>query len=109
MRRLGVSRAQLFADLDRPALLPLPPEPFVYAEWRLRRVALDYHVEIDGHFYSVPHRFIKQQVDARITAGIIELFHKSRRARATRSNGRSSFHAAQHGDLVAWTCGRSWA
>jgi len=82
MRRLGVSRAQLFADLDRPALLPLPPEPFVYAEWRLRRVALDYHVEIDGHFYSVPHRFIKQQVDARITAGIIELFHKGERIAA---------------------------
>lgn len=49
MRKLGVSRRQLFEELDRPALSPLPAEPFVYAEWRIRRVALDYHVDVDGH------------------------------------------------------------
>jgi transposase len=71
MRRLGISRAELFAQLDRPALKPLPAEPFVYAEWRLRRVSLDYHVDIDGHYYSVPSRLIKEQVEARLTARTI--------------------------------------
>src|SRR3954471_12676931 len=34
MRRLGVSRRDLFLELDRPALKPLPTEPYQYAEWR---------------------------------------------------------------------------
>ncbi len=79
MRKLGVSRRQLFKELDRPALSPLPAEPFVYAEWRIRRVALDYHVDIDGHYYSVPHRLLRERVEARVTARTIELFHKGER------------------------------
>ena len=54
MRRLGVSRRDLFLELDHPALKPLPPAAYEYAEWRLRRVSLNYHVDIDGHYYSVP-------------------------------------------------------
>jgi transposase len=58
MRRLGVSRRDLFVELDQPALKKLPAEPYEYAEWRARRVGLDYHVDIDGHYYSVPHRLM---------------------------------------------------
>lgn len=79
MRKLGVSRRQLFEELDRPALLPLPAEPFVYAEWRVRRVSLDYHVDIDGHYYSVPHRLLRERVEARLTARTVELFHRGER------------------------------
>jgi transposase len=79
MRRLGVSRRDLFLELDKPALKSLPVEPYEYAEWRVRRVGLDYHVDIDGHYYSVPHRLIREQLDARITARTIELFRKGER------------------------------
>jgi transposase len=79
MRKLGVSRRQLFEQLDQPTLSALPTEPFVYAEWRIRRVALDYHVDIEGHYYSVPHRLLREQVEARVTARTIELFHKGDR------------------------------
>jgi transposase len=79
MRRLGVSRRDLFLELDRPALKSLPAEPYEYAEWRLRRVGLDYHVDIDGHYYSVPHRLIREQLDTRITAHTVELFRKGER------------------------------
>ena len=79
MRRLGVSRRDLFLELDRPALKELPAEPYEYAEWRARRVGLDYHVDIDGHYYSVPHRLIREQLEARITAHTIELFRKGER------------------------------
>jgi len=79
MRRLGVSRRDLFLELDRPALKELPAEPYEYAEWRARRVGLDYQVDIDGHYYSVPHRLIREQLDARITAHTIELFRKGER------------------------------
>ena len=79
MRKLGVSRRQLFEQLDRPALAPLPTEPFVYAEWRVRRVALDYHVDLDAHYYSVPHRLLREQVEARVTARTVEIFHRGER------------------------------
>jgi transposase len=79
MRRLGVSRRDLFLELDRPALKPLPETAYEYAEWRLRRVSLDYHVDVDGHYYSVPYRLIRSQVEARLTARTVELFHKGER------------------------------
>jgi hypothetical protein len=69
----------------------LPAEPYEYAEWRVRRVGLDYHVDIDGHYYSVPHRLIREQLDARITAHTIELFRKGERVAVhLRGAGRGS-------------------
>src|SRR3712207_9222795 len=65
--------------LDRPALAALPAEPFAYAEWRRSRVGLDYHVEVDGHYYSVPHRLLREPVEPRLTARTVELFHKGER------------------------------
>ena len=50
MRHLATSRRALFEALDRPALLPLPTEPYAYAEWRRCRAGLNYHVEVHGHF-----------------------------------------------------------
>ncbi|MFL6041220.1 MAG: IS21 family transposase [Gaiellales bacterium] len=79
MRRLGVSRRQLFEELDQPALAALPVEPFVYAEWHRRRVGLDDHVDVDGHYYSAPHRLLREPVEARVTACTVELFHKGER------------------------------
>jgi transposase len=79
MRRLGVSRRDLFLELDHPALKPLPAQAYEYAEWRLRRVSLDYHVDIDGHYYSVPYRLIRAQVEARLTTRTVEIFHKGER------------------------------
>jgi hypothetical protein len=48
MRKLGASRREFFDTIDRPALMPLPAEPYQYAEWRRARVAPDYHVEVQG-------------------------------------------------------------
>ena len=79
MRRLGVSRRQLFETVDRPALAELPDTDHEFAEWRFARVSLDYHVELDGFFYSVPHRLIREQVDTRVTARMVEIFHRGKR------------------------------
>jgi transposase len=73
MRKLGASRREFFDTIDRPALLPLPPDPYAYAEWRRCRVAPDYHVEVHGHFYSVPSRLIREVVEARITDTTIKV------------------------------------
>ena len=110
MRRLGVSRRQLFDELDRPALAALPIEPYVYAEWRRRRVALDYHVDVDGHYYSVPHRLLRQQVEARITQCTVELFHKGERVACHLLGGARGRHTtvtehmpSSHRRHAGWT------
>ena len=71
-RHLGASRRALFEDLERSALKPLPAEPYVFAEWKECRVGLDYHVEIDKHYYSVPHQLLREKVWARITARTVD-------------------------------------
>jgi hypothetical protein len=73
----GQSRRARFDALERPALRPLPDQPYEYAEWvPVPTVPRDYHVAIDGHFYSVPHRLVGQRVDARVLDATIELFHE---------------------------------
>jgi len=79
IRRLGVTRRQLLEEVDRLALKALPVEPYEYCEWRLRRVGIDYHVEIDAHYYSVPYRFARAEVEARLTVRGVEIFCKGER------------------------------
>ena len=79
MRRVGKSRAELLETLDRPALKGLPNEPYPYAEWKRARVAPDYHIDIEDHFYSVPSKLIREIVEARITTATVEIFHKGNR------------------------------
>src|SRR6516165_441169 len=82
MRRLGLSRRDLFASIEQPALRPLPETDYEFAEWRLARIGPDNHVEFDGFFYSVPHALIRAQVDMRITSRTIEVFHRAERVAA---------------------------
>jgi transposase len=79
MRKLGASRREFFESIDRPALQSLPTEPYQFAEWRRAPVAPDYHVEVRGHFYSVPSRLIRQVVEVRITESTVEVFHRGGR------------------------------
>jgi transposase len=98
MRRLGVSRSDLYREIEQPALRPLPATTYEYAEWKRARVNLDYHIELLGHYYSVPYGLIRQEVDARITTNGVELFHRGKRVAAhVRLYGRSG-HAtvAEH-------------
>ena len=60
--------------MDRPALQPLPAERYELAEWKSVRANIDYHVEIDRHYYSVPYQLVGQQLEARFTATTVEIF-----------------------------------
>jgi transposase len=113
LRRLGVTRRQLLEELDRPFLRPLPIEPYVFAEWRARRVGVDYHVDIDRHFYSVPYRFARQQIEARITLRTVEIFFKGERIAAHQrisSNGKHTtvpeHMPSSHRRYADWTIER---
>ena len=79
MRHVGKSRTALFEALDQPVLKALPPARFEYAEWKRATVAPDYHIEVEDHFYSVPWRLLRETVDVRLTATMLEVLHKGTR------------------------------
>jgi transposase len=118
MKHLGVSRRALWADLDRPALRPLPATRYELAEWKPARVNIDYHVEVDHNFYSVPYQLVHERVEARYTATTVEVLFKGRRVSAHgRLSGRGRYatdvahmpHA--HRAHAEWTPSRliAWA
>jgi transposase len=113
LRRLGVTRRQLLEQVDRPALKDLPGEPYEYSEWRVRRAGVDYHVDIDAHYYSVPYRFARAEVEARLTARGVEIFHKGERiAVHLKSSGNkkhttvSEHMPSSHRRYAGWTIER---
>jgi len=80
MRRLGVSRHELYLQVDKPNLKPLPEQPFELAEWKVdASVNLDYHVAFEHNLYSVPFQYAHQKVDIRATARTVEIFLGQRR------------------------------
>jgi transposase len=92
MKVVGISRRTLWAQLDQPALRPLPTARYELAEWKPCRVNIDYHVEVDHNFYSVPYQLVHTRVEARFTAATIEVFLNGRRvATHARASGRGRF------------------
>src|SRR5262247_3394404 len=109
-KKLSGSRQSVFEALDRPALRPLPAQPYEYAEWKLVRVNIDYHVEVDGHYYAVPYALVKQQLEVRLTAQVVEVFYHGKRVASHPRvflKGRHSTIAAHmptaHRHYVEWT------
>jgi transposase len=82
--KLDTTRKALFESLDKPALKPLPVQRYQFAEWRKLRVNIDYHVEVDRHFYSVPYQLAREQVEVSVSAKTVEVFFKSRRVASHR-------------------------
>ena len=78
-QKLGGSRRSWFEEIDRPALRPLPVTRYELAVFKVCRVNIDYHVEIDERFYSVPHSLGRVQVEARITSTTVEILFKGKR------------------------------
>ncbi len=117
-KKMTGSRRSLFESLDKPALKPLPAEPYEYAEWKKARVHVDYHVELDRHYYSVPCQLVGRQLDIRFTQGTVECFHKGRRVashhRCRRPGGYTTVgeHMPRsHQEQAGWTPERviNWA
>jgi transposase len=110
IRRLGATRRHLLETLDRPVLKPLPVEPYGLAQWRLRRVGIDYHVEVEKHFYSVPHRHARAEVEARFTATTVEFFVRGERIAVHRRGSGNGKHTtitehmpSSHRRYAGWT------
>ena len=117
-KKLPGSRRTLFEQLDRPALAPLPAQPYVFGAWRKARVNIDYHVELEGHYYSVPYQLVKMQIEARLTAHTVEILHRGKRVashrRAYKPHGYTTVNAHMprpHREYAEWTPRRliEWA
>jgi transposase len=117
-KKLEGTRASLFEEIDRPTLAPLPAMRYEFATWRQARVNIDYHVEIDRHYYSVPYTLAREVVDVRVTSTVVEVFVKGRRVAAHQRSydrGRHVTDAAHmpdsHRRYLEWTPGRivAWA
>ena len=91
-RKREGSRASLFAELDRPALQPLPAQRYTLAHWKTVRANIDYHVDIDGHYYSVPYQLAGQKLEAHYTATTVEILQGGKRV----ASHERSFAAYQH-------------
>lgn len=116
-KKLDGCRRAAFERIDRPAMKPLPPTPYEYAEWKPATVNIDYHVEVERHYYSVPHALVRQRIEVRLTAAAVECFHKGQRIAAhIRSYRRGGFTTNpahlpdSHRRHLEWTPGRllSW-
>ena len=81
-QKLPGTRRTLFDAIDRPALRPLPPARYEYAEWRAAKVNIDYHIAVDRHFYSVPYQLVRATVTVRTTATMLEVLHQGKRVAA---------------------------
>jgi transposase len=117
-KKLPGSRASAFAEIDQPALKPLPAQPYEFAEWKKVRVHIDYHIEFDLHYYSVPHALVGKQLEARATATTVELFHRGvrvashiRSRRPRHFSTRTEHMPASHREYAKWTPERlrEWA
>ena len=109
-QKMPGSRRSLFLTLDQPALKPLPEQRYEYAEWFKARVNIDYHVAVDGHYYSVPYQLVRQEVEVRLTATIVECFHKNQRVTShfrSHKKGQHTTVAAHmpksHQQYLEWT------
>jgi transposase len=117
-RKRDGTRASAFAAIDKPALKPLPMEPFDMSEWSRARVNIDYHVSFDANLYSVPYNLVHETVEIRSTATTVEILHKGVRvASHLRSRGRgqtltdNEHRPKSHRAHLEWTPSRMvhWA
>ncbi len=106
-KKLPGCRRSQFEALDQPALRPLPAQAYEYAEWRKAPVNLDYHIEVERHYYSVHHSLLRREVEARLCENTVEIFlggkrvalhlRSHRKARALHQSGayaQGSSHAS---------------
>lgn len=99
MRKYGYSRRQLFEQVERPALRALPTERFEFCEFKKAKVGIDYHIEFDRHYYSVPYRLVGQVVELRTTLATVEVLHKGQRVASHARGARRGHHSTDPGHM----------
>ena len=112
-KKLPGCRASAFAQLDAPALKPLPATRFEISRWKSAKVNIDYHVEFDAHYYSVPHKLVGTTVELRVTESLVEAFQANQRVACHALSHKRGHHTtlaehmpASHRAHLEWTPGK---
>jgi transposase len=117
-QKLEGSRRSLYETLDRTALKPLPAQRYEFAEWKKARTNIDYHIQVEQNYYSVPHQLVHGELEVRLTGATVEVFHGGKRvASHLRSYGKGQYitddqhRPAAHRKHLDWTPSRlvHWA
>jgi len=117
-QKMDGSRRSHYETIDRPVLKPLPLIDYQYAECKKVRVNIDYHIEIDHHYYSVPYQLVKEQVEAWVTTTTVEVLFKNRRVAFHQRSDKKYQHTTltehmpkAHQKYLEWTPSRimDWA
>jgi len=117
-KKLPGSRASWFESIERSALLPLPAVPYVYAEWKKAKANIDYHIDVKGHYYSVPYTLRDEKFDVRYTSTTVEIFCRGERIACHRRDDTKGRHTTikehmpkSHQEYLAWNPSRiiTWA
>ena len=77
-KKLPGCRYERFVEMDQPALRPLPVNPYEYKEFKKARVNVDYHIEIAGHYYSLPYQLATTEVEVWYNSHLVECYQKGK-------------------------------
>lgn len=109
-KKLPGSRKSRFEELDRPALKALPVSAYELAYWIKATVHLDYHIEVEGHYYSVPYTLVKKQLNIRYSKNTVECFQHGKRVASHVRDEQRGGHATvkehmpvKHQKYMEWT------
>lgn len=109
-QKLPGSRKSVYEEIERPALKPLPATKYEFAQWKIARVHPDYHVELEGHYYSAPYRLVGQSVLLRYTSTTVEILHRDQRVASHIRDDRRGWHTTVedhrpkgHQEYLSWT------
>jgi len=99
MRSYGQSRRERFEQVDQPQLSPLPTQGFEFAHWKTAKINLDYHIEVDRHYYSVPYEYVRQSVTVKITESLVQVFHNHQQIACHERSKVRFQHSTQEGHM----------
>lgn len=85
------SRRELFEQIEKDALQPLPDYRFEYLEVKQAKVHIDYHVNFKKHQYSVPHQYTRKTVLIRASERLVEIYHQDKRIACHLRNDRPGY------------------
>lgn len=117
-KKLEGSRKTCFEKIEQSALASLPENRYTFAEWKKARVNIDYHIELNGHYYSAPYSLVHEEVTVRYTIKTIEIFHKAKRVASHVRDDTKGRHTTikehmpkSHREYLEWTPSRiiNWA
>lgn len=113
MKHLGKSRRELFLELDKQALMPLPTTRYEYKEFKLLKVSKDYHIQLEHNFYSVPYQLIGKKVEVWFGAKIVTITYEGKTVathpKLLHKGAYSTQHehmASSHQKYLEWSPGR---